>query len=238
VLTEFEQLSAQFAVLQAENVALRKQVAELLGRLNTNATNSSKPPSTNPPSHTKPKPPVTPSGKRPGGQFGHKPHNREKLAPTEGEIYDCPLAQCQHCKANLDALTVLLGQESVHQVVEIVSQAVVKNYITEQHKCGKCGKKSWAPLPPGVPPTASGPHLQAIIAAFLGKYNLSVVDTKNAISQMFDVNLSVGAIHPITPRAAQAIAPAMEEVLQALITAATKHCDGFCVQLPAQLVWA
>jgi len=224
--------------LRAENVLLRAQVAELLARLNTNSTNSSKPSSTDSPFHTKPKPPLPPSGRKPGGQFGHKPNNREMLAPTEGEIYNCLLAQCQHCKADLDALTVLPGRESVHQVLEIVSQAVVKNYVMAQHKCVKCGKKSRAPLPLGVPPTASGPHLQAIITAFIGKYNLSRVDTKDAISQMFGVDLSVGAIHNVTPRAAQAVAPAMEEVLQALIAAATKHCDGFCVQLPAQLVWA
>ena len=225
-LTENEQrLQAQIDVLLVKNAALEARIVELLARLNTNSTNSSKPSSTDSPFHTKPKPPQPPSGKKPGGQIGHKPHNREMLEPTPGEIYSCPLAQCQHCKADLDDSTVLPGKQSVHQVVEVVSQAVVKNYITEQHKCGKCGKKSRAPLPPGVPPTAAGPHLQAIITALIGKYNLSRVDTKDAISQMFGVDLSVGAIHNVTPRAAQAVAPAMEEVLQALIAAATKHCD-------------
>ena len=97
-------LEAEVASLRALCAAQALRIDELLARLNTNSTNSSKPSSTDSPFHTKPKPPHAPSGRKPGGQTGHKPHNRQMLEPTPGEIYSCPLAQCPHCKADFAAV--------------------------------------------------------------------------------------------------------------------------------------
>ena len=219
---------AELAALRsqvAELAALRTQVAELLLRLGQNSTNSSKPPSTNPPWHVKPKPTQPPSDKKVGGQPGHKPHNRALLEPTADEVYDCLLAHCPHCQAELDASTILAGKEALHQVVEIVSKPLVQNYFQALHKCRQCGKKSRGPLPQDVPPVVAGPRLQAIIATLIAKFHLSRADTKDALVQMFGVNLSVGAIHEVTERAAVGVRPAVRDVAQALIAAATKHCD-------------
>ncbi|MBN9520456.1 IS66 family transposase, partial [bacterium] len=45
-------------------------MADLEARLNQTSSNSSRPPSADPP-HARPAPPRTPSGKRKGGQLGH-----------------------------------------------------------------------------------------------------------------------------------------------------------------------
>jgi transposase len=54
---------------------LEAEVRELTARLNQTSRNSSKPPSSDGP-HVKRKPPKPPSGRKPGGQPGHTPHQR------------------------------------------------------------------------------------------------------------------------------------------------------------------
>jgi len=61
---------------------LQREVAELKARLNQNSSNSSKPPSSDPPS-VKRAPPKRPTGKKRGGQRGHKPHRRDLVPPEK-----------------------------------------------------------------------------------------------------------------------------------------------------------
>ncbi len=51
-----------------------RRIAELEERLGTNSTNSSKPPSSDPPS-VKRRPPAPASGRKRGGQPGHRHHS-------------------------------------------------------------------------------------------------------------------------------------------------------------------
>jgi transposase len=60
-------LRVEVAELQAKVQALQQQVHEWQDRLNQNSTNSSRPPSTAPPT-VKRRPPRTPTGRQPGGQ--------------------------------------------------------------------------------------------------------------------------------------------------------------------------
>src|SRR5689334_7941382 len=81
--------------LLAENAALKSRVADLEARLGQNSSNSSKPPSSDPPA-VKRAPPKATSGKSAGGQPGHPKHER---APVERPDYrhDCKPAACRRC---------------------------------------------------------------------------------------------------------------------------------------------
>ena len=70
----FDRYEVRIAKLEAE-------VAELKAQRNQNSQNSSKPPSSDGP-HVKRKPPRPPSGRRRGGQPGHRAHHRT-LVPVE-----------------------------------------------------------------------------------------------------------------------------------------------------------
>src|SRR3954452_3762721 len=71
---------AVIAAMQRQIDDLRAEVAGLRDRLNHDSSNSSKPPSSDPP-HAKPAPPRAPSGKLRGGQPGHPRHTRPELPP-------------------------------------------------------------------------------------------------------------------------------------------------------------
>ena len=107
-------LRAEAAELRAKVQALQQQVDELQDRLNQNSTNSSRPPSTDPPT-VKRAPPKPPSGRRSGGQPGHALQQRPVLEPTQPPVVLKPSAcrQCGH------ALTGTDPQPLRHQVLEL-----------------------------------------------------------------------------------------------------------------------
>src|SRR5438309_5882882 len=77
--------------------ALQQQVDDLRQRLNQNSTNSSRPPSSDPP-HVKRRPPRPSSDRQRGGQPGHARHQRP-LVPPERVKQSIPVkpSACRKC---------------------------------------------------------------------------------------------------------------------------------------------
>src|SRR5437764_14159661 len=89
--------------LEQRNAALEQRVKAVEGKLGTNSTNSSVPPSANPLGAPKPVPKKK-SKRKPGGQPGHPPHLKQ-LVPAERVNHTKPFVpkQCDHCHAPLPA---------------------------------------------------------------------------------------------------------------------------------------
>src|ERR1700757_3290583 len=81
--------------------ALQQQVAQLTERLNQNSTNSSRPPSSDPP-HVKRRPPTPATGRQRGGQPGHARQQRP-LVPPEQIKQSVPVkpSACRKCGQSL-----------------------------------------------------------------------------------------------------------------------------------------
>src|SRR5262250_1203296 len=79
----------RIAALETQVVSLQQQLRVLRERLSQNSQNSSKPPSSDGP-HVKRRPPREPTGRKPGGQPGHRAHRRA-LVPLEqvDEVVQC-----------------------------------------------------------------------------------------------------------------------------------------------------
>ena len=118
-------LRQEKAELREENLRLKARVSELEERLGQNSRNTSQPPSSDPPSLAPP-PPKTGSGRKPGGQPGHKGNQRELVPEAEvDEIIPVKPTQCRDCGA------ALRGEDPLprrHQVAEIPQ---IKPRITE-----------------------------------------------------------------------------------------------------------
>src|SRR5215210_5345925 len=82
LLTVVAQLQQEIATLRHDQDALRQQVVDLTTRLNQHSQNSSKPPSSDPPS-APPRPPRVPRGRKAGGQAGHPRHDRPEPEPEQ-----------------------------------------------------------------------------------------------------------------------------------------------------------
>lgn len=199
--------------LLARIETLEAEVAELQEQLNRNSNNSSQPPSSDGPNVAS-KTARPPKRKRSqGGQPGHQGTTR-KLVPLEqvNESYDLKADQCRQCG---ERLTGTDPEPYRHQVTDIPPVvAEVTEYRLHSLTCPACGTESRAELPTGVPSTAFGPRLQAMVALLTGRYHLSKRDVVEVMSDFFQADLSLGSVSTLEQRTSQAIEPPVNEAHQ------------------------
>lgn len=213
-MARVDELEREVKSLRAENQALRAQ-------LNRNSGNSSQPPSSDPL--------WTPRGAGPprrgrsrGGQPGHKGRKRDLVEADE--VVAIKPAQCGHCGEGLR------GEDSAphrHQVAEVPVEirARVTEYQVHALSCERCGHETKATLPPEVPRTAVGPHLQAILGVLAGAYRLSKRNVRELARDVFGVTLSLGAISQLEARTSQALRAAHIEAAQSLSSTEVTYAD-------------
>jgi transposase len=204
---------------------LEKRIADLEARLNTNSTNSSRPPSSDPPGiKVKRRPPAPPSGRKRGGQPGHKQHTRALVPPEPiRETFEVTPTRCGGCGATL------AGQDPNpvrHQVAEIPPvRPDVEQYRLHRLTCSDCGAATRAALPPGVPTGPFGPRLRAILAMFAGSYRRAKRPIQQLASDLFGLDISLGMISKLERRAAEVLGPVVAEAAAAITAAPSAPID-------------
>jgi len=221
------------AVLQAVVDELRQQVEtlatevrDLRERLNRNSSNSSRPPSTDPPWQPKPNR-NKPSGKKRGGQPGHPGHRRGHLPPDRVDArYEYFPECCSHCARSLPEDLPAEEGAWTHQVWELPEvRPFVTEHVRRACRCPACGKRTWAKLPPGVPESGTGPRFQAAVSLLTGYGQMSRRKVQGCLTSWFTVPLALGTISKIERRTAAALAPAMQEVTAAIQAAPVVYSD-------------
>jgi transposase len=181
---------------------LRHRLEDLEQRLGQNSTNSSRPPSSDPPT-VKRAPPRPPSGRRSGGQPGHALHQRPLLEPTRPPVALNPAA-CRQCG---QALTGTDPRPLRHQVLELPA---CRPDVTEYRlRCAHCGRTTCAALPAGVPAGGQGPRLQAAVALLTGAYRLSKRQAEGLCADLLGTPVSAGQVCAVEADAVAAMAPAV-----------------------------
>jgi transposase len=199
----------RLAQLEEENARLREENRRLEERLGLNSSNSSKPPSSDAPGT--PRQRKRPTGRRPGGQPGHKKHERVLLPPEDVQhVVEVVPGECRGCKRRLR------GQDSAprrHQVVEVPPlSALVTEYRCHALTCPACGVVTRGEVPAHAR-SVFGDRLAALASLLVGKYRLSKRLVKDALSDMLGVELSVGSVSNLEGEMSDALAPAAAEAL-------------------------
>jgi len=228
---------AVISALTQQVVALTAEVRALAARLGQNSTNSSRPPSSDPPWSSKRRPPAGPSGRRPGGQVGHTGHFRA-LAPPErvDVVVDHWPAGCVGCALPLAPLAPLVaamfagerddGDYVAHQVTELPSvRAVVTEHRLHRVACPGCGATTRATLPEEVPPGAFGPRMQATVATLKGRFRLSCREIVELGDTVLEAPLSVGSVTTLCQATSNALAAPVAEAVATLPAAAVVNAD-------------
>ncbi len=133
---------------------LESKQQELLEKINCTSKNSSSPPSSDP-LHAEKKPEKNKSGKKRGGQPGHKGHSRFLYDVSECQsVLDHHPQTCSCCGE------ILLGEDAKpyrHQIVEIppISPIIVEHRL-HQLMCQECGTLTRATLAQEVYPSGYG----------------------------------------------------------------------------------
>lgn len=189
---------AQAAILAAI-ASLEKRIADLEARLNQDSTNSSRPPSTDPPAaRVKRRPPAPPSGRKRGGQPGHKRHTRALVPPDRiRETFEVKPTHCGRCGAALQGHD---PDPARHQVAEIPPvRPDVDEYRLHRLTCSCCGTTT-----------------RAILAMFAGSYRLAKRPIQQLASDLFGLDVSLGMISKLERRAAEVLEPVVAEVAAAI----------------------
>src|SRR5574342_538737 len=203
--------------------SFERRIADLGERLNTNSTNSSKPPSSDPPSVER-RPPATPSGKRRGGQPGHRHHPRALVPPEHvRQVIECKPVQCRRCGHEL------WGDDPEplrHQVAEVPPvQPAVDEYRIHRLRCPRCHAVTCAPLPAGAPTGAFGPRLRAILGVLAGAYRLGKRPIRQLASDLLGLSISTGMISRLERQAAAELEAPVEQLRTHVRDADSAHID-------------
>jgi transposase len=196
--------------LEATVALLQERVRELEARLAQNSTNSSKPPSSDPPGVVRPTKKT--KGKKRGGQPGHRGHHRMLLPPERVEKVEHVPAGCAHCGHSLAGAKE--GRPAhVHQVVELPPiRAEVKEHRMVCLRCPKCSGLTRAPLPAEVGGKHFGPRLTALAGLLAGHYRMSRRSTVDLLGRLLDVPApSLGSTEACTQETSAALKAAYEE---------------------------
>ena len=218
-----EQLLQIIAEQQARILALEARVADLEARLGQNSHNSSRPPSSDPPSVARGRRP--PSTRNPGGQPGHEGHQR--MVVPEEQVDRIVAVKPRHCRRCGGPLAGADAAPTRHQVMELPRvRPRVTEYQLHTLWCGGCGVTTTAPVPPGVPRGAFGPRLQAVAAVCTGVYHLSRRTTVGVLGDLFGVRMSVGALSACEQAVSGAVAvPVGQAHAYVQQRAAVRHAD-------------
>jgi transposase len=239
LLEQLATLRLENAALCVQNAVLQQRIRELEARLGQNSANSSRPPSSDPP-QTPARPKAPPTGRKRGGQPGHRGAYRG-LLPVEqvDEIVAVVPECCRHCHQPFpEPATGRQAQVWRHQVVELLPLALrVTEYQMAVRRCPTCGKRTRADLPAGVPRRPFGARLTAVVALLSGRYRLSRREVRQLLQDLWAVRISLGAVVRQEQAQSAALAPVVEEARTAIQQAAVVNMDETGWRQAKQRAW-
>lgn len=211
------------AAVSALVLSFEQRIADLEERINKNSTNSSKPPSSDPPS-VKRRPPTPASGKKRGGQPGHRRQARPLVPPEQlRHVIDCKPPECRWCHQPLQGDD---PEPIRHQVAELPPVApVVDEYRLHRLVCPQCRTSTCATLPVGVPRGAFGPRLRAILSVLAGGYRLGKRPIRQLAFDLLGLSISVGMICRLERQSADELEAPVEELREYVREASVTHID-------------
>ena len=205
---------------------LETRVRELEARLNRNSSNSSRPPSSDPPWQGALG--GGGQGRQPGAQPGHPGHHRPRL-PLEKvtQVIRHVPAHCEHCGQALpqDA-GPQDGAPTWFQVAELAEQPVsITEHQGHARTCLRCGRVTRQQLPAAVRAHTCGPRLTATISFLSARCRCSRRRIVEILEAVLGLPLSLGTVSQSEAETSAALEPACAQIFRAVRQAAAVNVD-------------
>lgn len=179
----------------------------------------------------------TPRTRRP-----HTPTLREAASytrpkpPEITEHKELVLTQCPDCETPVN--------DSVSSRIRIIEDIVFnpKPQVTEwtlhRHWCRDCGKQVEGSIPGILPKTRIGPNTLTFIVIAKYRWNQPYAKIQDQLKTTFGLAISQGEIAHLIARAADLVGDKWQEIIQAVRSGQTVHCDETGWHINGQKVWA
>lgn len=202
----------------AEKDAVIERLQARVAELERKQGGSGKPPAA--PSSSSPRP--EPSGRKPGGQPGHKGHRRELLTPTR--TTECFPESCRGCGKSLPKVPD--ENPLRQQVIDLpVVTPDVDEFRRHRVRC-QCGVVTCGTPPVGTPSGIMGPRLLALVGLLAANCHVSRRKMQALLSDLLNVDISLGALSESEAVVADALTAPVEELRAHAMAAEVKHADG------------
>ena len=202
-----KQLSSTIKDITKENEELKKKIESL----NRDSSNSNKPPSSDGPKKKRGAKKRGHSGRKPGGQKGHKGKARKSVGPQEvKETVEHKPEDCENCGKHFteEDKSEPVERRQVWEVPEIKPEIV--EHVFYKTTCD-CGHETRLAVPKWIY-TGVGEYLQSLIAFFTAKAKLSRRVLKSVLEEVFKVALAVGTIQNRLEDTSEMLEPVYDEL--------------------------
>lgn len=234
----WEELIALIEAQAAENAALKARIAELERQLGLNSGNSGKPPSSDglkKPTRTRSS--REPSGKKPGGQKGHKGETLRQVAEPDSIVDHFP-PFCTACGA-----AVTPAMSAGHSARQVFDMPEPRPLVVTEHRahdclCAGCGAHTRASFPDEVnAPVQYGPRIAALVT-YLQHYQLLPEDRlAELMADLFGIRLAAATIARMSRTCAVRLQDFAATVRDLVAGAAVKHMDETGFRIGGKTQW-
>ena len=211
-------------------------IQSLRDQLAKNSQNSGKPPSSDGLKKPRTRSLRRKTGRRSGGQKGHKGHTLEMVEqPNHVRVY--PVSQCPHCATDLQSVEAC-GLER-RQVFDIPPVRIeVTEHQAEIKVCPQCGNQAKGDFPPDVTqPVQYGPRIKAQ-TSYLNSYQLIPwARTCELLGDFYGHAPAEALVLEANAAVVDGIEPSLGATKQHLIGSDVAHFDESGLRVEGQLNW-
>ena len=227
---------AAYLKLQDQIVDLMTRMAALEARVNQNSQNSHKPPSSEGYAKPSPQSQRKKTGRRQGGQRGHRGTTLERVEVADHVVEHWPMC-CEHCQAGLTQ-THAQGYE-VRQVHDLPPVKIeTTDHRAMRVQCRWCGHSTQAAFPANVQSRVQyGSGVMAFGVYATAYQMLPIERTCELLEDLFGRSISGGTIMNWISASARRLAPTQALIKQAIRGSAVVHVDETGLRVAGKLHW-
>ncbi len=223
-----KELEGQIDVLQERVNMLERQQAK-------DSHNSSLPPSSDrfvrAPKSLKHK-----SGKKPGGQKGHRGHYLKQVEMPD-EVFIHPVTCCEHCQRDLRDRPAMFPER--RQMIDLPTKRLwVTEHRVEEKQCPTCFHLTRASFPSAVKaPTQYGTGIQALAVSLVEGQVVPYARASQLLHDLLGVQLSAGSIASFVTMCHQNLTEVENDLKEALVNVAVLHQDETGMRVKKEGWW-
>ena len=231
--SEIAKRDKKIAELENEIAGLKAENAELRAKLNANSQNSSKPPSSDGYKKPAPKSLRTSSGKKQGGQKGHKGHGFTMLSKPDYEVACLP-THCQACnqrnqcdfrvrnRRNVIDISIQL-ERTEYQQLEVCCPRRANELLVGEFPSAVTGSKQY------------GHKLRALGSALVTECAVSYDKASRILRDMTSCTLSAGTLVNFLKGCKENLKNPLEYIRQAVLGHAVVNFDETGLRVDGKL---